>query len=45
MAVRLEKIVAMVLDEAHKRQAEEVMDTPKGGRRACTSGLLTDPKH
>jgi hypothetical protein len=26
MAVRIEKIVATVLDEAHKRQVEEVMD-------------------
>ena len=27
MAVRIEKIVATVLDEAHKRQVEETMDT------------------
>jgi hypothetical protein len=33
------------LDEAHERQVEEWMDTPWRGRRACTCGLLTDPKH
>lgn len=27
MAVKIEKIIAMVLDEAHKQQVEEVMDT------------------
>ena len=27
MAVRIEKIVATVLDEAHKRQVEEVIET------------------
>ncbi len=27
MAVRIEKIIATVLDEAHKRQVEEVMET------------------
>jgi hypothetical protein len=27
MAVRIEKIIATVLDEAHKRQVEETMDT------------------
>ena len=33
-----------MLDEAHGRQVEEVMDTlQKRGQRACTSGLLTDP--
>ncbi len=26
MAVRIEKIIAVVLDEAHRRQVEEVMD-------------------
>lgn len=34
MVVRIEKIIASVLDEAHKRQVEEVMDVfsegPKG---------------
>ena len=28
MAVRIEKIVASVLKEAHERQVEEVMDNP-----------------
>ena len=27
MAVKIEKIIATVLDEAHERQVEEVMDT------------------
>ncbi len=27
MAVRIEKIVATVLDEAHRRQVEEIMKT------------------
>lgn len=31
MAVRTEKIVATVLDEAHERQVEEVMDTLEEG--------------
>lgn len=44
MAVRIEKIVAKVLHETHKRQIEEVMDIYlKKDQRACTSGLLIDP--
>jgi hypothetical protein len=31
IAVRIEKIIATVLDEAHKRQVEEVMDTLEEG--------------
>ena len=31
MAMRIEKIIATVLDEAHKRQVEEVMDILKEG--------------
>lgn len=31
MSVRIEKIIATVLDEAHKRQVEEVMDTLQEG--------------
>ena len=31
MAVRIEKIIAAVLDEAHKRQVEEVMETLSEG--------------
>jgi hypothetical protein len=31
MAVRIEKIIATVLDEAYKRQVEEVMDTLQEG--------------
>jgi hypothetical protein len=31
MAVRIEKIIATVLDEAHQRQVEEVMDTLQEG--------------
>ena len=31
MAVRIEKIVATVLDEAHRRQVEGVMATPYEG--------------
>ena len=31
MAVRIEKIIATVLDEAHKRQVEEVKDTLQEG--------------
>jgi len=27
MAVKIEKIIATVLDEAHERQVDEVMDT------------------
>ena len=36
MAVRIEKIIATVLDEAHKGQVEEVMDTLSGGWRDST---------
>ena len=45
MAVRIEKIIATILDEAHELQVEEVLDkTPsKRDRRACTSALLIDP--
>lgn len=43
MAVRIEKIIATALHEAHKRQVEEVIDTLEEGRRACTCGLLIDP--
>jgi len=31
MAVRIEKIICTVLDEAHKRQTEEVVDTLSEG--------------
>ncbi len=31
MAVRVEKIIATVLHEAHQRQVEEVMDTLSEG--------------
>ena len=31
MAVRIEKIIATVLDGAHKRQVEEVMNTLEEG--------------
>ena len=31
MAVRIEKIIATVLDEAHKRQVEEVMESLQEG--------------
>ena len=31
MAVRIEKIIATVLDEAHERQVEEAMDTLSEG--------------
>ena len=31
MAVRIEKIIATVLDQAHKRQTEEVIDTLSEG--------------
>jgi hypothetical protein len=31
MAVRIEKIIAAVLDEAYGRQVEEVMDVPSEG--------------
>ena len=31
MAVRIEKIIAMVLDEAHKRQVGEVIDILQEG--------------
>ena len=31
MAVRIEKIISTVLDEAHERQTEEVMDTLSEG--------------
>ena len=31
MAVRIEKIIATVLDKAHKRQVEEVIDTLEEG--------------
>lgn len=34
MAVRIEKIVATVLDEAHKWQVEEVMDVLSEGPEA-----------
>jgi len=32
MAVRIEKIICTVLDEAHKRQTEEVVDTLSEGQ-------------
>jgi hypothetical protein len=41
--VTIEKIIATVLDEAHRRQVEELMDTLQEGLEGCTSGLLTDP--
>ena len=31
MAVRIERIIATVLDEAHEQQTEEVMDTLSEG--------------
>jgi len=34
MAAGIEKIIATVLDEAHKRQAEEVMETLSEGPEA-----------
>lgn len=40
MAVRIEKVIATVLDEAHERQVEEVMDTFQEGWRACTNARL-----
>src|ERR671921_112128 len=38
MAVRIEKIIATVLDEAHKQQVEEVMETlQEGPENFCKS--------
>ena len=39
MAVRMEKIIATVLDEGHKRQAEEIMDPLQEG----PEGLYRQP--
>ena len=36
MWVRMEKIVATVLHEAHIRQVEEAITALEEGRRACT---------
>ena len=41
MAVRIEKINATVLDEAHKRQVEEVLDTLEEG----AEGLYKQPPY
>lgn len=41
MAVRIEKIIATVLHEAHKRQVEEVMITLQEG----TEGLYKRPPY
>ncbi len=40
MAIRIEKIIAMVLDEAHKRQVEEVMDTLTSRRNSISKSCL-----
>ena len=39
MGVRIEKIIATVLDEAHKRQAEKIMDPLQEG----PEGLYRQP--
>ncbi len=44
MAVRIEKIIATVLDEAHKRQVEEIMDTPQEGPEGLYRRPPTDPE-
>ena len=41
MAVRIEKIIATVLHEAHRRQVEEVMETLQEG----SEGLYKRPPH
>ena len=42
MAVRIEKIIAVVLHEARKEQVEEATDTLSGGRRGFTGrGFLS----
>jgi hypothetical protein len=49
MAVRIEKIIATILDEAHKRQAEEVMETLSEGSEgfyrcsSCSRACRTTP--
>jgi len=51
MAVRIEKTIATVLDEAHKRQVEEVMDTlsegPEGFYRcpSCSRACRIYPRY
>ena len=40
MAVRIERIIATVLEEAHKRQVEEVMDTLQEGPEGLYKSYL-----
>jgi hypothetical protein len=40
MAARIEKIIAAALDEAHKRQVEEVMNTLKEGPKGFYKSYL-----
>jgi hypothetical protein len=40
MAVRIEKIIAIVLDESHKRQVEEVMNTLEEGPKGFYKSYL-----
>ena len=39
MAVSIEKIIATVLDEAHKQQVEETMDTLEEGSEGLSKRL------
>ncbi len=45
LAMRIEKIVATVLDETHKRQVEEIMEYSPRGRNGYTNALRIDPEH
>ena len=45
MAVRIEKILCTVLDEAHKRQVEETTQTLSGGPEGPSSLADQSPFH
>ena len=44
MAVRIEKIICVILHEAYERQVEEVMRLSPRGRRASTGVVWTDDR-
>ena len=44
MAVRIEKVIAAVLQEAYRRQVEEILDVFLRDQRACINALRTYPE-
>jgi hypothetical protein len=44
MAVRIERIIATVLDEAHKQRVEEVMRSSLRGRRPLLPHDSSEPE-